>query len=155
MENLKNLFQEPEVIWFIIGLLLLVIELFGLSLIIGFFGIGAWITSLILLGVDVGFSTQLVIFVSSSLLSLITLRKLLKNKFFDGKLTGDSDTQELKDEFIGHRVEVEESIAPNKKGKVSFKGSSWMALSDEHIKKGEMAEIIGVNSIQLTVKSVL
>lgn len=154
MDNIINMFKEPEVIWFFIGLLLLVIELFGLSLIIGFFGIGAWVTSIVLLMSDIGLSTQLLVFVLSSLLALITLRKLLKNKFFDGKLTGDSDNNELKDEFIGHLVEVEENIAPQKSGKVVFKGSSWTAHSSDTLKKGDTAEIISINSIQLTVKSI-
>jgi membrane protein implicated in regulation of membrane protease activity len=154
MENLNNILSEPEVIWFLIGLALLIIELFGMGLIIGFFGIGAWVTSLVLLGIDLSFSSQLVVFVASSLLTLIALRKMLKNKFFDGHLIGDTDSNELKDEYVGHRVVVEEDLSPNKLGKVSFKGSPWTAISEDTIKAGEMAEITAINSTQLTVKSI-
>lgn len=154
MENINNILSEPEVIWFLIGLVLLVIELFGMSLIIGFFGIGAWVTSLVLLGIDLSFSSQLIVFVISSLLALIALRKMLKNKFFDGHLIGDTDSNELKDEYIGHKVVVEEDIVPNKLGKVMFKGSPWTAISQDTIAAGEMAEITAINSTQLTVKSI-
>jgi membrane protein implicated in regulation of membrane protease activity len=37
-------------------------------------------------------------------------------------------------------------------GKVEFKGATWSAVSDEQIKKGEVATITGVNGITLEVR---
>lgn len=153
MENLQNIIREPEVLWFLVGLGLLIIELFGLSLIVGFFGLGAWVASLSVLLFDPGFSGQLWIFIVSSVVLLVVLRKFMKNQFFDGKLTGEVEASELSDEFIGQKVLVEKSIAKNKPGKVLFKGSLWTALSDEEIPQGEMAQVTAINSTQLTVKS--
>lgn len=153
MDNFIDLIKEPEVIWFFVGLALLIIELFGLSLIIGFFGIGAWVTAILLMFLDLKFTTQFIIFISASLAGLLLLRKFIKNAFFDGRLAGEADNKELQDEFIGQKVIVEHAITPKKPGKVSFKGSLWTALSDENLESGEMVEIVAVNSIQLTVKS--
>jgi membrane protein implicated in regulation of membrane protease activity len=37
-------------------------------------------------------------------------------------------------------------------GAVEFKGARWRAVSDEHIKNGEMAIITGVDGIILKVR---
>lgn len=153
MENLQNILSEPEVLWFLVGLGLLIIELFGLSLIVGFFGLGAWVASLSILLFDPSFSVQLWIFIVSSIILLVVLRKFLKNQFFDGKLTGEVQASELTDEFIGQKVTVEKAISKNKPGKVLFKGSLWTALSEDELEEGVLAEITAINSTQLTVKS--
>lgn len=152
MENLQEVLLAPEVLWFFFGLVLLAIELFGLSLIVGFFGLGAWITSIVLMITEISFTKQLWIFIISSVLLLALLRKFIKNQFFDGKLQGEENSDELKDEFIGNKVTVERDITPNTPGKVSFKGSLWTAYSDTAIKAGSLAEITAIKSTQLTVK---
>jgi membrane protein implicated in regulation of membrane protease activity len=44
-------------------------------------------------------------------------------------------------------------VIPNKmEGVVEFKGARWRADSDEHIKKGEIAIIAGVDGIILKVR---
>ena len=56
------------------------------------------------------------------------------------------------DEFTGQIVVVLEDVIPNKmKGAVEFKGARWRAVSNEEIKKGEMAIITGVDGIILNV----
>ena len=57
------------------------------------------------------------------------------------------------DEFTGQNVVVLQDVIPNKMdGAVEFKGARWRAVSDEHIKKGEMAVISGVDGIILNVR---
>jgi len=44
-------------------------------------------------------------------------------------------------------------VIPNKmEGAVEFKGARWRAVSDEHIKNGELAIITGVDGINLKVR---
>ena len=143
-----ELFSKPEIIWFFIGLLLALLE-FGIpGLIILFFGIGAWVTALSCMLFDVGLNGQIIIFIISSLLSILLLRKSLKKMFFKE----DPDREEvLADEFIGQTAVVEQEISANKSGKVSFKGAQWEAMSEQKLKTGQQVEIIGKESIKLIV----
>ena len=46
-----------------------------------------------------------------------------------------------------------QEVIPNKmEGAVEFKGARWRAVSDEHIKNGEMAIITGVDGITLKIR---
>lgn len=143
-----TVFSKPEIIWFFIGLVLALLE-FGIpGLIILFFGIGAWVTALSCMLFDVGLNGQIIIFIISSLLSILLLRKSLKKMFFKE----DPDKEEtLADEFIGQTAVVEEEISASKPGKVSFKGTQWEALSEQKLEAGQQVEIIGKESIKLKV----
>jgi len=62
------------------------------------------------------------------------------------------DLSKNMDEFSGQRVVVLEDVIPDKmEGAVEFKGARWRAVSDEHIKNGEMAVITGFDGIILKV----
>jgi membrane protein implicated in regulation of membrane protease activity len=91
-------FFTPAVIWFLIGLFFLLLELVIPGLIVFFFGIGAWLTSLFLVLFDPGLNVQLTIFVVTSVLGLFLLRKFLKNKFFSAT---NVEAEALEEEFIG------------------------------------------------------
>lgn len=146
-----NEFFTPAVIWFLVGLVLLLLELAIPGLIIIFFGVGAWITSLCLLVFkDMGINPQLVIFLLSSIALLALLRKYLKKKFFGEKVEKE---EVLEDEFIGKTALVKTAISPDHKGKVEFKGTLWGASSDEEIPEGVTVKIIDKESITLIVKN--
>ena len=70
----------PEVIWFLIGVGLLLLELVAPGLIFVFFGIGAWITATALLGIDLSLNAQLLLFAATSLGSLLLLRRSIRKK---------------------------------------------------------------------------
>lgn len=148
MEFLKPLLK-PEIIWFIIGLLFLLLEFTLPGLIIVFFGIGAWITSLCCLVFDVNINLQIIIFIATSIISLILLRNYLKKRFFK---EDQQPKDTLADEFIGKTAEVELDIKDGKQGKISFKGTTWNAESDHNIKKGQLVKIISKESIVLKVE---
>jgi len=145
-------FLKPELIWFLIGLALLILEFALPGLIIFFFGVGAWVVALVCLITDIGINTQLVIFIGSSVLSLLCLRKWLKGVFMGHVKSKQDMTEELK-EFIGERAVVKEKIVPKAGGKVEFHGTNWVAEADEEIAEGAVVEIIGKDNITLKVKS--
>ena len=68
MDWIKDLLK-PELIWFLVGLVLLIMEFALPGLIIGFFGAGAWIVAIICLVTNININTQLIIFIISSILS--------------------------------------------------------------------------------------
>ena len=151
MDTIKD-FLRPEIIWFLVGLALLILEFILPGLIIAFFGVGAWIVALVCLITDIGINTQLIIFIISSILSLLCLRKWLKGVFL-GHAVSKQNLKENLDEFIGQKAVVKEKIIPKAGGKVEFHGTNWVAEADEEIAEGAMVRIIGKDNITLKVKS--
>ena len=143
---------KPELIWFVIGLILIILEFLIPGLITIFFGIGAWIVSVICLFLDISLNLQLSIFLISSVLLLVSLRKWFKTLFTRKPGTGRAE-DEVADEFIGRKAVVTEKITPNRKGRVEFRGSYWTAESDETIPEGASVEILDKDNITLIVKS--
>jgi membrane protein implicated in regulation of membrane protease activity len=154
MEQLKE-FIEPELIWFLVGLVLLIMEFALPGLIIGFFGVGAWIVAIVCLFsayVTGSINAQLIIFIISSVLSLLCLRKWLKGVFL-GHTGSKQDLKQNLEEFVGQRAVVKEKIVPKLGGKVEFHGTNWEAHADEEIEAGAVVEIIGKDNITLKVKT--
>jgi len=149
MEGL-NEWLRPEIIWFLIGLVLLVLEFSAPGLIIAFFGVGAWVVALVTLFVDISLTTQLLIFLVTSVFMLIFLRKSLKKVF---KLESIEDQNEQED-FIGKRAVVTVKISANNPGKVELNGTAWEAESDVDIAKGEPVHIVDRRSITLIVEPI-
>ena len=142
-------FLTPGVIWFLIGLGLLILELIIPGLIVIFFGVGAWITALCCVLFNPGLNGQLLIFVVTSVLGLLLLRKFLKHKFFGADL---SESDALEDEFIGKTARLETAMQAGVPGKISFKGTRWTAIAESDIEAGSQVEITGKESLTLFVK---
>jgi membrane-bound ClpP family serine protease len=49
MNSLRESFLRPELIWFLVGLLLLFVEMAIPGFVIGFFALGAWIVAVVAL----------------------------------------------------------------------------------------------------------
>jgi membrane protein implicated in regulation of membrane protease activity len=142
---------NPVLVWFLVGLVFLLAELALPGFVIIFFGIGAWITALLLLlGLIKSFDSQLVIFLISSVASLIFFRKKGRS-IFEGKTSGKLAPDQSLDDIKGEKAVVVEAVLPNKlRGKVEFHGTLWQAESDVPIEKGAVVEI--VDRVNLTVK---
>lgn len=149
--SIIEIFLKPEVIWFIIGLVLLVLEFILPGVVIIFFGIGAWVTTIFILIFGISLNYQLVVFISTSLLSLALLRKFIKTLIYNRK---GSDLESILEEFIGKTAVVQSEIKLGSQGKIEFKGSNWEAVSDQEIKKGEVVKIISKDSIVMKVERI-
>ncbi|MFN2440126.1 MAG: NfeD family protein [Chitinophagaceae bacterium] len=143
-----QIFNNPPVIWFIIGFIFFILEFAVPGFILFFFGVGAWIVVILTLVMDVSLNTQLFTFLGSSLITILLFRRWVKNVMFTKKHSSD-----LEDEFLGKTGIAETSIGPGRDGKVDFKGTSWNARSEDIIEKGESVTIVGNESIILIVKS--
>jgi len=72
---------DPEAVWFLVGLVLMVLELAAPGAVLVFFGAAAWIVALMTyLGFTVSLISQLILFPSVSAALLLSLRKLTKQK---------------------------------------------------------------------------
>lgn len=145
----ESIFTRPELIWFLIGLVLFLLELVVPGFVIFFFGFGAWVTALVCLIVDPGTNLQIIIFAITSVLSLIALRRMIQKKFFYGS---DKDSKEVEDEFTGKEALAITDFRPGVKGKVEFKGTTWSAESESEIREGQHVTIVRKESFNLIVK---
>lgn len=155
MEQLKE-FLRPELIWFLVGLVLLIMEFTLPGLIIFFFGVGAWIVAIVCFFnsyVYGSINAQLIIFIISSVLSLLILRKWVKGVFMGHSGAKQDLREDLKD-FVGERATVIQAITPKAGGKVEFHGTNWEANADGDIAVGAVVEIIGKDNITLKVKAI-
>ncbi|WP_165958187.1 NfeD family protein [Segetibacter sp. 3557_3] len=141
-------FYNAAVIWFIIGFAFFLLEFVIPGLILFFFAIGAWSVGILSLFMDVSINTQLIIFLSASVLTILLFRKWVKRI-----LQAKQPSSEIEDEFLGKIGKAETAILPGETGKVDFKGTSWNARSEDVIQKGENVTIVGNDSILLIVKS--
>jgi membrane protein implicated in regulation of membrane protease activity len=152
MDAIKD-FLKPELIWFLIGVVLLVMEFALPGLIVFFFGIGAFVVAAICLFTNISINAQLIIFIVSSVLSLVFLRKWLKGIFIGHTSSKQELTEDLKD-FVGQRAVVKDKITPKMAGKVELHGTNWQATADEEIAEGAAVEVVGKDNLTLKVKIV-
>ena len=143
--------SQPAVIWFLIGLFLLLLEFAMPGLIVMFFGIGAWVTALCCIIFDIGINMQLIIFIVTSLFSLIFLRRYFK-RIFVGK--GEDALDETLEEFIGKTAVALDDISQGNQGKIQFKGTHWEAEALTNVKKGDKVKIVAKESILLKIQSI-
>ena len=144
-----QLLENPAILWFALGLVLLLLELALPGLVIVFFGVGAWITALAYLLFDLSFNSQLIVFILASILNLVLLRRLVLQKWSFPRYSRN----ELSEEFIGKICTVVEQINPGPMGgKVFFRGTTWTAKANTNIPVGETVRIKSKESIILFVE---
>jgi len=152
MDELKD-WLKPELIWFVVGLAMLLLEFVIPGLIIFFFGVGAFIVALLCIFFDIPVNYQLLIFLSSSILLLVILRREL-SKTFMGHVGFRQDTSENLDDFTGGKATVIREIRPNVSGRVEFHGSQWDAEAQEEIPEGAQVVVVGKNNLTLIVRTI-
>jgi membrane protein implicated in regulation of membrane protease activity len=140
--------SDPAVIWFLIGLGLLLLELVLPGLVILFFGAGAWITALVCAFTDISLNWQILIFLVASLLGLVLLRKYLKNRFFN---RSEKEIDDQLEEFIGRKGRAIDDFKEGE-GQIEFKGTQWSARCEGPVKKDEWVEIVSKDSLTLQVR---
>ena len=143
-----TLLQNPAAFWLMLGILLALSELFVPGLVILFFGLGALITSGICYLADISITLQVVVFLFTSILSLLIFLSLFKQRFF-------SDTEEkdesLNGEFIGKSARVSRVNEDGVSGQIEFRGTVWTIQSNEVLSVGDVVEITSKESIKLFV----
>jgi len=141
--------MDSAIIWFLIGLGLVVAEFAVPGVILVFIGVAAWVVALLdWLGVE-SFSIQLWVFGLTSLGLVIFARRFVKGWFLGSETSAEGA---LDEEFIGKIVEVVKPIKDGGFGAVELKGARWKAISDSNFKEGDQAEVISRDNLTLQVK---
>ena len=146
---MTHIFDRPELLWFLIGLGLLLLELVIPGFFIFFFGLGAWVAALACLIWDPGTNVQIIIFAVTSVLTLVGLRRIITKKFF---YKNEQASQDADDEFTGREAISMNSFDSEGHGKVEFKGTTWNAESVSPVKEGQRVVIIRKESFKLIVE---
>jgi len=144
-----SILSRPELLWFLIGLVLFLLELVVPGFVIFFFGFGAWVTALVCLVFHPSVNLQIIIFAVTSVLSLLALRKMIQNKFFYSR---GNISESVEDEFTGKEGIALTDFGNGRKGKVEFKGTTWNAESGSEIKEGQTVIIMEKQSFSLFVE---
>ena len=140
---------SPVLIWFLLGIAFFVIELALPGFIIFFLGIGAWCVAMLLAVINVSLNTQMIVFLSSSLITLILLRSWLRS-IFHGNASEETDSVNV-DSASATGV-VTEAIAPPATGRVKYGGSFWQAVADEPIPADTVVEVVERKNLIITVR---
>jgi membrane protein implicated in regulation of membrane protease activity len=143
--------SRPEIVWFIIGLVLFLLELVLPGFVIFFFGVGAWLTALLCLIANPGINLQVIVFAVTSVLSLLALRKMIQKRFF---YTKEGLSESVEDEFTGKEALAITDFEPGKTGKVDFKGTTWKAESEMTIHEGQRVIIKYKENFKLIVEPI-
>jgi len=146
---IANILSRPELFWFVLGLVLFLLELVLPGFFIFFFGLGAWVTALICLAGEPSTNLQMVIFAVTSVLSLVLLRKIIQKKLF---YSNDNQSEKIEDEFTGNEALALNGFSSGTEGSVEFKGTTWKAESMSEIKEGQRVIIIEKKNFKLIVK---
>ncbi|NUN70065.1 MAG: NfeD family protein [Bacteroidetes bacterium] len=142
-----------ELLWFLFGLVMMLGEIVTPGFVLIFFGVGAWLVSLLLwLGLPVSFTTQMVIFLVTSVSALLFFRKY-GTQFSHGKVV-KADPERAVDDIRGDRAVATSDIMPGRGGSVEYNGTHWSAESDSTITKGSPVEIVERKNLILTVKPI-
>ncbi len=146
--------SDLRVVWFLLGFLLLISEAMLPGVTLVFFGFGAWVTMLCLFVYPFTFTSQLVIFLGTSILSLIFFRAKIKTLFTQKRLQPNNIPDSLSSEILNAEVEVTEDIHPPHQGRVLLHGASWLAAAETDIPKGSRARVLSREGLVLTVERI-
>lgn len=150
--QIKFFIMEIWQIWILVALVFVIVEFFTSGFAVACFSVGALASAVVAL-CGGSLLWQIAFFAMLSLLALIFVRPLVVKVF----LKKGKGVQTNADALVGKICQVSETVDPVEgKGRVTIDGDSWKAVSADGgvIEKGSRVEVVSVNSIILTVKSI-
>ena len=137
--------------WFVLGTLLLAIELFAIDaqFFLIFIGAAAIVVGLVgMLGINLPVGLQWLLFAGLSIAAVATMRRQIYAKLRSRPLaTVDTD--------VNQRVRITEELAPGKSARVEYRGTGWTVLNvgKHSIPAGQEVRIESVDGLTLHVRS--
>ena len=144
--------MQAYLIWLIAAIVLIIFEICSATFGAICFAIGAGFSALAA-GLGANLTWQIIVFAVVSLLTFIFLRPFMM-KFLDRK---SKDVKTNADALVGRKGIVSERIdAAHHTGRVAIDGDDWKAVTADGsvIEKGVEVEIVKLDSIILTVKTI-
>ena len=141
---------SPSLAWFVLGFVLLILEVLNPSALIFFFGFGAWTVSAALPWFELSVSAQIVLFLISSLIYLALLRTKLLS-YIEARM--NEEPYPIEDDFIGKQALVTTKITPPMSGKVMINGTQWSAVADRALAEGQPVVVTARDNLTLKVEA--
>ena len=141
--------MAPWLIWFLAGIGCFGIELILPGFIVFFFGLGAWSVALVVYFFTLSLSSQLLLFLAASLVTLLLLRGWLSSTFLGGRREEDDSVNVVP---VGATAVVTRAIEPPARGQVRFGGSFWNAEADRAIATGAVVRVVEQKDLLLRVE---
>jgi membrane protein implicated in regulation of membrane protease activity len=138
-------------LWFLVGIVFFAVELALPGFIIFFFGIGAWCAALVQYFYPLSASGQLMVFLTTGIISLLLLRAWLRGVFLGGKREEDDSINVEPGRSTGV---ITEDIFPPARGRVKYGGSFWLAEAEEPVLAGTVVNIVKQNDLLIKVEPV-
>jgi membrane protein implicated in regulation of membrane protease activity len=148
MDTLQE-WLKPQLLWFGLGVVLLLLEFASPGVVLIFFALGAWLVALLSLMVEISLNLQLGVFVVSSVGLLLVFRSRITQRFNRQRSASPEDAS---DQFAGKRALVTREIQSGRPGRVEYRGTYWEAVAGEGIPEGAAVEIVEKENLTLVVK---
>lgn len=141
------------IFWAIVGVGLIVAEIFTLGFVLFWFGLGALAAALVS-SLGFGFLTQFLVFALVSTFLTIMSRTIFVNYFFHGESDGIKMGIDALPGQIG--TVTSESKGALNEGAVKVYGSIWTAFPEDGkpLKEGEKVEVVRVQGASIYVRKV-
>lgn len=143
---------QPWHIWVIIALISFIIEIFTSGFAIACLSVGG-LAAAVASAFNIPLIWQIVVFAVFTLLAFIFVRPAVQKYFFKSSPGKKTNV----DALVGKRGRVSSDIDPAVGyGRVAIDGDDWKAVSADGnlIGKGQTVEVVSVDSIILTVKTI-
>lgn len=134
---------SPWLVWFLTGIAVILAELAHPGFVIIFFGLGCLGAAIVAAVAPGAYSGQVAAFLIVSITSLVTLRKMAM-RIFVGRSEGPQN-EDAGNVSVGARIKIDKDIEPGRQSRVRYRGTVWSAVSQDRLKKGSEAEIVGVD----------
>ena len=137
--------------WIVIGFILLILEMNTGTFVMLGFGLAAIIVGILDITMQTTFTTELVIWIVLSIVSIWSWKKWMKTPHVSN--TGQSDHS------LDTLGTVTQEIHPHQRGKVTFDSpvlgnTSWHATSTEEIAEGSRIKIVEINGQLIAVSKI-
>ncbi len=147
--------EHSGLYWLIIGVALALLELVVPGVVLVFFGFGALVVAVVATFFpQLAIFWQLLLFLLSSLLSLVLLRGVVLRRFL---APPEEDSVGVEGEDIAHaspgdRATVTVAITPPAAGQVKYAGTFWSAVAAEPLEAGEVVSIVRQENLMMRVE---
>ncbi len=144
---------NASLFWFLLGVVFLVLEAVTPGFFLIFFGLGAWVVSLVLFFTPMGHNIQWLLFIVVSVASLLVFRRKFK-ALFQGRLAkaDNMDDPVINDRYIGREVLIIQEAGPDQPGLAELDGTNWRARSEGPvIPAGRRARVLRLDGLTLVV----
>ncbi|MDG1252298.1 MAG: NfeD family protein [Schleiferiaceae bacterium] len=136
---------SPANLWFIAGVLLIILEMFTPGFFLASLSVGTFLASLIAWAGG-GETWQLLGFIIGGTVSLIALRPIFKRYFVANGASTNADA------LVGKVARVSEAAKAGDAASIKIDGDVWSAECDEDLAIGDKVEVVARLSIVLQVK---